>query len=143
MLIGTQIKLHSYGCIFPVSFWAINIVLNLFRNSETEEVPWLCGLLSPFAGVSSNIRLPITTAEVLFQYPISGRIIFKQLTDYEYSDTAIIVESLIYSDGSIDSDTSHHNWTININPPGNDFYSWQNRCLSADTVFNPFKVSII
>lgn len=114
---------------------------DVFRNTETEEVPWLCGLLSPFAGVNSNVRLPVTTAEVLFQYPISGRIIFKQLTDHEYADTAIIVESLIYSDGSIDKDTSHHNWTININPPGKDFYSWQNRCLSADTVFNPFKVS--
>lgn len=82
------------------------------------------------------------TAEVIFQYPISGKILLRQLADQEYSDTAIIVESLLYSDGSIELDTYRHNWTINDKPPGKDYYSWQDRCFSAGSVYNPFKVMI-
>ena len=92
--------------------------------------------------VNSAIRLPMKTAEVIFQYPISGRVIFRQLANNEYADTVVIVESLLYSDGATVSDTFHHNWTVNEMPPGKDYYDWQNRCDSAGSVFNPFKVCL-
>ena len=80
------------------------------------------------------------SAEVIFQYPISGRIVFRQLSDREDADTVVIVESLLYSDGATDVDSFNHNWTINEKPPGKDYYDWQNRCSSVGLVYNPFKV---
>lgn len=112
-----------------------------FSNTHSGiEEPWLCEILVPVAHVKSNIKLPMVTAEVIFQYPVAGRIVFRQLANQEYSDTIIIVESLLYSDGSVEADSFHHNWTINEMPPTKDYYSWENRCYSSGPVFNPFKV---
>lgn len=36
---------------------------------------------------------------------------------------------------------SFFRWSINAHPPGKDFYDWQNRCISAGDVYNPYKVS--
>lgn len=83
----------------------------------------------------------MTTAQVIFQYPISGRIVFRQLANEEYADTVVIVESLLYSDGSVEADSFRHNWTVNVHPPGKDYYDWQNRCVSAGPLYNPAKVS--
>lgn len=111
------------------------------RNGASGvEEPWLCGILTPFVNLNSDVKLPMVTAEVIIQYPLSGRIVFRQIAEQEYSDTVIIIESLLYSDGSIELDTSNHNWTINEKPPGKDYYSWKDRCISAGLVYNPYKV---
>lgn len=120
----------------------IKCAVTINRNTGTVEEPWLCGTLLPFSRVNSNIKLPLATAEVIFQYPISGKIVFRQLVNQEYADTVVIIESLVYSDGSSQADTFYHNWTINENPPEKDYYDWQNRCLSAGPVYNIFKVKL-
>ncbi|XP_065226507.1 uncharacterized protein Rsod [Planococcus citri] len=140
--LGYRIK-SNVDSFLPLSgrFSVFHRSIVIYRNGKSGvEEPWLCGVLSPFLNENSDIKLPMVTAEVIFQYPISGKILFRQLANQEYSDTVVIVESLLYSDGSTELDTSHHNWTINEKPPGKDYYSWQNRCFSAESVFNPFKL---
>jgi hypothetical protein len=48
---------------------------------------------------------------------------------------------LIHADGSSLNNSDSHRWSINLHPPGKDFYSWQNRCISTGDIFNPYKVS--
>lgn len=52
----------------------------------------------------------------------------------------MLFEYLIQADGSSQNSSYDHRWAIHSNPPGKDFYDWQQRCVSAGAVFNPFKV---
>lgn len=70
-----------------------------------------------------------------------GKILFRQPKDQPWHDTTILVEYLIHADGSSLNNSDSHRWSIQLHPPGKDFYSWQNRCISAGDIFNPYKVS--
>lgn len=78
--------------------------------------------------------------QVLFRYPVVGRVIFRQAADQPWQDTTVLFEYLIQADGSTQNNTFDHRWAIHSNPPGKDFYDWQQRCLSAGGVYNPYRV---
>nr|XP_018907893.1 PREDICTED: uncharacterized protein LOC109037571 [Bemisia tabaci] len=117
--------------------------LALYRNSaDGFEEPWACGLLTRFAGINSTLKVPLSSAEVTFQYPLAGRIMFRQSLDEPQADTTIIVEYLVHSDGTSLNDTKDLSWQIHENPPGKDFYNWTARCVSAGKLFDPHKISM-
>lgn len=95
------------------------------------------GLYQP----NKRYQTPMFTAQVLFRYPIVGRILFRQPKDDPLADTTIITEYLIHADGSTMNTSEAHRWAIHHEPPGKDFYNWTGRCLSAAHVYNPFKVT--
>lgn len=68
-----------------------------------------------------------------------GRILFNQAADDPFSETSVYIESLIYSDGSVNG-TVNHQIEIHTAVPDEDYHDWQNRCRSAGPVHNPFKV---
>jgi len=47
------------------------------------------------------------TAEVVFRYPIVGRILFRQPKDDPEMDTTIIIEHLVYADGNANNTADH------------------------------------
>ena len=52
--------------------------------------------------------MPMTTAEVIFRYPIVGKIVFRQPKNEPEMDTTIIIEQLIHSDGSAFNNSFDH-----------------------------------
>ncbi|XP_053680518.1 uncharacterized protein LOC128731419 [Anopheles nili] len=64
-----------------------------------------------------------------------------EVKDEHWTDTAVIFEYLIHADGSTVNNTADHRWAITDEPPGKDFYDWQNRCVSTGGVYNPFKAA--
>ncbi|GLH08747.1 Uncharacterized protein GBIM_13929 [Gryllus bimaculatus] len=103
-------------------------------------VPWFCGDLIQYLSSNKNWKMPMFTASVVFRYPTVGRIIFRQPRDQPWTDTTIIIESLVHGDGTNLNNTEDHRWLIHEFPPGKDFYNWTGRCLSAGTPYNPYKV---
>lgn len=99
-----------------------------------------CGTLTLYDD-ATHYQTAMFTAEVLFRYPIVGRVLFRQPRDEPWVDTTIIVEYLIHADGSTLNKSLDHRWAIHHHPPGMDFYNWTGRCLSAGDVYNPYKVS--
>jgi hypothetical protein len=86
-------------------------------------------------------QMQMYTAQILFRYPIVGKILLRQPKEEPWEDTTVIFEYLIHADGSHQNNTENHRWAINLEPPGKDFYDWQNRCISTGEVYNPYKVS--
>ena len=68
-----------------------------------------------------------------------GRVFLRQASEDPLSETMVYIESLIYSDGSVNS-TNNHQLEIHTNLPGLDFHDWQSRCQSTGSIYNPFKV---
>ncbi|XP_037029000.1 uncharacterized protein LOC119069178 isoform X1 [Bradysia coprophila] len=99
-----------------------------------------CGTLTLYDD-TTHYQTAMFTAEVLFRYPIVGRILFRQPRDEPWVDTTIIVEYLIHADGSTLNKSLDHRWAIHHHPPGMDFYNWTARCLSTGDVYNPYKVN--
>lgn len=99
-----------------------------------------CGALALYEE-NQQYQVPMHTAQVLFRYPIVGKILFRQPKDQPWHDTTILVEYLIHADGANVNNSDTHRWGIHVHPPGKDFYDWQNRCISAGDVYNPYKVS--
>ncbi|XP_065353050.1 uncharacterized protein Rsod [Cloeon dipterum] len=87
-----------------------------------------CATINPVKSMS--------TAQVIFRYPVVGRIILRQERDSPWADTSVLVEYLVYADGSR-NDTGSIRWRVMENPAGKDFYNWTARCLSAGRVFDP------
>lgn len=119
------------------------LVLNKYNRTDPQNVTETklgCGTFSLYED-NKQYQLQIQTAQVLFRYPIVGKILFRQPKDQPWQDTTIIVEYLIHADGANLNNSDAHRWAISLNPPGKDFYSWQNRCISAGEPFNPYKVS--
>jgi len=71
---------------------------------------------------------------------VVGRVIFRQTAEQPWQDTTVLFEYLIQADGSTQNTTHDHRWAIHSNAPGKDFYDWQQRCISAGPVYNPFRV---
>lgn len=117
----------------------------LYRQNQTNpdqvtESVIGCGPLSQYEENQQH-QLQIHTAQILFRYPIVGKILFRQPKDQPWHDTTILVEYLIHADGAAINNSESHRWSIHVHPPGKDFYSWQNRCISTGDIYNPYKVS--
>ncbi|KAK2722112.1 uncharacterized protein LOC136034475 [Artemia franciscana] len=96
---------------------------------------WTCANIEP-------IGVNFITAAATFLYPLSGRIIFRQRSDDELSETSIFVESLLYSDGAM-NDTFNHQFHVHNDIPNEDYHDWQERCKSAGPVYNPYSVPVL
>uniref|UniRef100_A0A1B6GD08 Superoxide dismutase copper/zinc binding domain-containing protein n=1 Tax=Cuerna arida TaxID=1464854 RepID=A0A1B6GD08_9HEMI len=114
--------------------------LVVYINNDTSGVedPWICSTLIRFTRY--NTKIPMATAEVIFRYPLAGRIVFRQPRNDWTADTVVIVEQLVHADGTTLSSSKDHRWGINMEPPGKDFYDWQNRCVSAGPSYDGFLV---
>lgn len=113
----------------PFSINGRGLVIHLASGGSR----WVCTNVQP-------LDVKMTTAMAIFRYPLGGRIIFRQYADDPFSETMIYVESLVYSDGSLNS-TTNHQFEIHSALPNEDYHDWQNRCRSVGSVYNPFKVS--
>lgn len=109
------------------------------HTNATQSI-WTCGTVTLYQE-NRRYQMPMITAEVLFRYPLVGRILFRQPRDDPKLDTTIIVEYLIHADGSTLNSSESHRWAIHHDAPGKDFYNWTGRCLSTHQVYNPYKVS--
>ncbi|XP_026804205.1 uncharacterized protein LOC113547860 [Rhopalosiphum maidis] len=110
--------------------------LVLYINGEILT----CTTLLPFTGPNSQTKVAYLTSEAIFRYPLVGRIVFRQPIDIGATETIIIIESLVHADGTTLKDSDEHRWSINVQPPGKDFYNWMDRCKSAGPIYDPHKV---
>ncbi|KPJ12105.1 hypothetical protein RR48_02994 [Papilio machaon] len=107
--------------------------LVLERRSPKPEV---CGTLLSYED-NTEYQTPMTSAQVIFRYPLVGRVIFRQPQDRPWEDTTIIIEDMVHADGSNVNNTFEHRWAVHEQPPGKDYYNWTGRCLSAGKMFDP------
>ncbi|XP_061393687.1 uncharacterized protein LOC133329207 [Musca vetustissima] len=112
---------------------------NRTQLDNITEMVWDCANINQYQP-NGIYQKPMFTAQVLFRYPIVGRVLFRQPAEEPWQDTTVIFEYLIHADGSTQNNTFSHRWAIHSSAPGKDFYDWQNRCISAGGVFNPHKV---
>ncbi|XP_017889745.1 uncharacterized protein LOC108630767 [Ceratina calcarata] len=116
--------------------------LVLHKYNETDDksvVAWLCGTLNLYLPDNTG-QMPMITAQVVYRYPIVGKIIFRQPKNAPEMDSTIIIEHLIHADGNALNNSASHRWMIHDNAPGKDFYNWTGRCLSTGDPYNPYKV---
>ncbi|XP_046613525.1 uncharacterized protein LOC124301932 isoform X1 [Neodiprion virginianus] len=117
-----------------------SLVLHKYNETDNTGVfPWVCGNLMHHLPKNAG-QVQIFTAEVVFRYPIVGRIIFRQPKHDSLMDTTVIVENLVHADGSSLNNSAGHRWMVHEHPPGKDYYNWTARCLSAGSPYNPHKV---
>lgn len=107
--------------------------------SHVIESILACGTFALY-DPKSSFQTAMTSAEVLFRYPIVGKILFRQPRDDPLADTTVIVEYLIHADGAALNNSISHRWGVHAEAPGKDFYNWTGRCLSTREIFNPYKV---
>lgn len=120
-----------------------SLIVKQYNRTDGENVSsynWLCGTITPYEPNTAK-QLTMFTAQVLFRYPIVGRVLLRQSKEEPWADTSVLIEYLIHADGSTQEDTNNHRWAIHLSPPGKDFYDWQNRCISTGEVYNPYKVT--
>lgn len=113
------------------------------RNSATTNTTrsiWTCGAIVLYQE-NRRYQMQMITAQVLFRYPIVGKVLFRQPRNDPSEDTSIIIEYLIHADGASVNTTNEHRWAIHLEPPGKDFYNWSGRCLSSNQIYNPYKVN--
>ncbi|KZC13221.1 hypothetical protein WN55_05919, partial [Dufourea novaeangliae] len=114
----------------------------LHKYNETDNmsiIPWVCGTMS-LHSLDNTEQVPMLTAQVIYRYPIVGRIIFRQPQNDPQMDTTILIEYLVHADGNALNNSASHRWMIHDNPPGKDYYNWTGRCLSTGDPYNPYKV---
>lgn len=88
----------------------VNMYFTYHRYNETDHksmIPWVCGTFVFYAPYKDE-QMPMYTAEILFRYPIVGRILFRQPKDDPESDTTIIIENLVHADGTTVNNTEGH-----------------------------------
>ncbi|XP_075237952.1 superoxide dismutase family protein Rsod [Lycorma delicatula] len=118
--------------------------LVIYRNGDGSEVPWVCSTLINYqTGANINQKVPMNTAQVIYRYPLAGRILMRQVAEDWTADTAILIEQLVHADGTSVNNTHDHRWGITENPPGKDFYNWTARCVSAGSTYDPYFVYIV
>lgn len=59
--------------------------------ANTTTANWVCGTLTLYQE-NRQYQMPMSTAQVLFRYPIVGKILFRQPRDDPFQDTTIIIE---------------------------------------------------
>ncbi|CAK9808868.1 Superoxide dismutase [Cu-Zn] B [Anthophora quadrimaculata] len=117
-----------------------SLVLHKYNETDNKSIiPWVCGTFHLYSPDNTG-QIPILSAQVVFRYPIVGKIIFRQPKNDPQMDTTIIIENLIHADGNAINNSAHHRWMIHENPPGKDYYNWTGRCLSTGEPYNPYKV---
>ncbi|XP_043461697.1 uncharacterized protein LOC122498151 [Leptopilina heterotoma] len=117
-----------------------SLVLHKYNESDNKSIsPWVCAVILHHSPKNTG-PLSLTTAQVIFRYPLVGRIIFRQPTDEPEMDTTILIEHLVHADGTSLNNSAEHRWMIHDFPPGKDYYNWTARCLSAGAPFNPYKI---
>ncbi|PZC73227.1 hypothetical protein B5X24_HaOG209907 [Helicoverpa armigera] len=108
------------------------------RRSPKQDV---CGTILQYEA-ETEYQTPMSSAQVIFRYPLVGRIIFRQPQDRPWEDTTIIVEGLVHADGATVNNTAGHRWALHEHAPGADYYNWTARCLSAGRVYQPHALDI-
>ncbi|XP_028170007.1 uncharacterized protein LOC114359719 isoform X1 [Ostrinia furnacalis] len=112
--------------------------LVLDRRPPKREI---CGTILPYE-YGTEFQTPMSSAQVVFRYPIVGRVVFRQPLGRPWEDTTIIIESMIHADGANVNNTHEHRWAVHERPPGADYYNWTGRCLSAGGVYEPHGVAV-
>lgn len=110
-------------------------------SANSTDAPWICGTLTRYTAVDRGWKTPMSTAGVVFRYPTVGRIIFRQARDQPWTDTTVIIETLVHGDGTSLNNTADHRWAVHVEPRGKDYYNWTGRCLSAGEIYNPYKIT--
>ncbi|KAJ0170967.1 hypothetical protein K1T71_013739 [Dendrolimus kikuchii] len=131
----------AYWDVF-LPLYGINSVLH--RSLVLERRPPkrdLCATILPYE-YNTEYQTQMTSAQVIFRYPIVGRVIFRQPLEKPWEDTTIIIESMVHADGANVNNTHEHRWAIHSHPPGADYYNWTARCLSAGGVYEPHGLDI-
>lgn len=113
--------------------------LNRTNPANITEAMWTCGVFGLYE--KSGFQKQMFTAQILYRYPIVGRIFMRQPQEEWWQDTVVLIEYLIHADGAQINNTVGHRWAVHSEPPGKDFYNWTMRCLSAKEVYNPYKVT--
>nr|BBG74654.1 superoxide dismutase 6 [Tribolium castaneum] len=146
---GHELSGLYWDTLLPLQgkFSIIHRTLVIYKNTqypkgEILSEPWICGGIALY---EPNFRYqkPIFTAEVIFRYPTVGRVLMRQVRDEPWSDTSILVEYLVHADGAALNNSKDHRWAIHEEPPGKDFYSWKERCLSSGQIYNPYKIDAL
>ncbi|XP_026682186.1 uncharacterized protein LOC103513087, partial [Diaphorina citri] len=78
--------------------------------NDTYEEPWICTALHRFVSPDMDTKTPMVTAQVIFRYPVAGRIILRQEKYQPLSDTMVLVENLVHADGNIINNTFEHSY---------------------------------
>ena len=118
------------------------LAIHKFNRDDPDNVKELlvaCGYFALFDSKSSY-QIAMRSAQILFRYPIVGKILLRQPRDEPWTDTTIIVEYLIHADGAALNNSQSHRWGVHAAAPGIDFYNWTGRCLSTLDTYNPYKV---
>ncbi|XP_047350470.1 uncharacterized protein LOC124949465 isoform X2 [Vespa velutina] len=117
-----------------------SLVIHKYNETDNKGIiPWVCGTFALHLPQNAG-QIPMFTAQVIFRYPIVGKIIFRQPKNNPEADTTIIIENLVHADGSALNNSAEHRWMVHDNPPGKDYYNWTGRCLSAGAPYNPHKI---
>lgn len=110
----TSIYLHILS-IVTASFSFLLIKKNrafFIRYNETDNksiIPWICSILNLY--LPDNIgQIQMMTAQVIYRYPIVGKIIFRQSKNDPQMDTTIIIENLIHADGNALNNSELHRY---------------------------------
>ncbi|XP_046973148.1 uncharacterized protein LOC124539833 isoform X2 [Vanessa cardui] len=102
----------------------------LTRRQPKHEI---CATILPYE-YGTEYQTQMSSAQVVFRYPIVGRVILRQPLERPWEDTTIIIESMVHADGASINNTFEHRWAIHEHAPGKDYYNWTARCLSAGRV---------
>ncbi|XP_050528218.1 uncharacterized protein LOC126898318 [Daktulosphaira vitifoliae] len=129
---------YSWDLFLPL--YGTNSIIHRSLVIYKNNTIWTCNTLLPFSGPKSQIKVPFLTAEVVFRYPLVGKILFRQPLDIGATETIVIIEGLVHADGTTLVNTNQHRWSINSQAPDKDFYSWKDRCKSSGTIYDPHKV---
>lgn len=65
-----------------------------FRRKPKQDI---CGTVLLYEA-DTEYQTPMASAQVVFRYPIVGRVVFRQPQDRPWEDTVIIVESMVSID---------------------------------------------
>nr|CAI5853950.1 unnamed protein product [Callosobruchus analis] len=144
---GQELSGDYWDAFLPLQgrYSIVHRSLVIYKNTQYPEShllaePWICGSVIMYEAPDFKHPTKIFTAQASFRYPTVGRMIMRQAAEEPWSDTSILVEYLVHADGAALNDSMGHRWAVHDHPPGKDFYSWQNRCISAGEVYNPYKV---
>lgn len=58
-------------------------------------MPWVCTTLHRYKSITSSAAIPMISATALYRYPIVGTIMLRQPADSPFTDTTVIVETLV------------------------------------------------
>lgn len=89
-------------------------MLHIFfiRYNETDnmsDIPWMCSPLNLYLPDNTG-QMPMLTAQVVYRYPIVGKIIFRQSQNDPQMDTTILIENLIHADGNALNNSASHRY---------------------------------